>query len=83
MAQGEINIFIIDVEGKNPIQLTHNQGDNEAPTWSPDGSLIAYSSSREGRSRIYVMTTYGTDQRRLLTMSGEQFHPKWSSNLPQ
>lgn len=83
MEEGQINIFVIDVEGNNPVQLTYDQQDNEAPCWSPDGSMIVFSSNREGRSRIYVMTAYGTDQRRLLNMPGEQFHPKWSSNIPQ
>jgi TolB protein len=83
MAQGEINIFVMDIERNDPIQLTSNQRDNEAPSWSPDGSLIAFSSTREGKSQIYVMTAYGTDQRRLLTMPGEQSHPRWSPNIPQ
>ena len=28
-----------------------------------------------------VMTAYGTDQRRLLTLPGEQSNPKWSSSM--
>jgi TolB protein len=80
MASGEINIYVIDVDGGDPIQLTQNQGSNESPSWSPDGSLIVFSSTREGLSRIYVMTAYGTDQRRLLALPGEQFSPAWSAS---
>jgi len=61
--------------------LTNNAGNNESPTWSPDGSLIAFSSTREGSSRIYVMSSNGFEQRRLLSMSGEQTNPKWSPNI--
>jgi TolB protein len=76
---GRFNISLIGAEGGQPIQLTADAGDNESPTWSPDGSLIAFSTNREGgMSRIYVMTSYGTEQRRLLTMPGEQTNPKWS-----
>jgi TolB protein len=71
---------VIDVEGWQPLQLTYESGDNEAPSWSPDGSLIVFSSTREGPSRIYVMTASGTDQRRLLVLNGEQTNPKWSMN---
>jgi len=79
LGNGHFNIYLIGIEGGEPIQLTNDAGDNEAPTWSPDGSLIAFSSTREGGvSRIYVMTSYGTEQRRLLTMPGEQTNPKWS-----
>jgi TolB protein len=60
------------------MQLTREAGDNEGPTWSPDGSLIAFSSNREGPSRIYVMTAFGTDQRRLLVLPGQQSDPEWS-----
>lgn len=62
------------------VQLTNESGDNESPSWSPDGSLIVFSSNREGPFRLYVMNAFGTDQRRLLKMSGEQTNPKWSLN---
>jgi TolB protein len=42
--------------------------------------MIVFSSNREGPFRIYVMTAFGTDQRRLLVMTGEQTNPKWSTN---
>jgi TolB protein len=80
MRKNAINIFAIDADGGNPLQLTADSGDNESPSWSPDGSLIAFSSTREGVARIYVMTAYGTDQRRLFTQKGEQTNPGWSLN---
>jgi TolB protein len=81
MANGSIDICTIKVDGSQLVRLTENQGDNEAPCWSPDGSLIVFSSTREGRSRIYIMTAFGTDQRRLLSLPGEQTNPKWSPNI--
>lgn len=78
VAREGINIYLLDLETGNVIQLTRKSGDNEDPTWSPDGSLIAFSSTREGQAKIYVMTAYGTDQRRLLNMPGAQISPRWS-----
>lgn len=76
---GEINIQVMDLKTRQSARLTYNAGKNESPSWSPDGSLIVFSSNREkGISRIYVMTAYGTDQRRLVLMDGEQFTPSWS-----
>jgi TolB protein len=77
---GGHNIVVIGLDGEDATQLTYESGDNEAPSWSSDGSLIVFSSTREGPPRIYVMTAYGTDQRRLLVMPGEQTNPKWSKN---
>jgi TolB protein len=71
-------VFVIDVEGQSPIQLTREGGDSESASWAPDGSLILFSSTREGPSRLYVMTAFGTDPRRLLLLNGEQTSPKWS-----
>jgi TolB protein len=81
MGGGEINIHTIDPAGRRPRQLTRSAGRNESPDWSPDGSMIVFSSTREGASRIYVMTAYGTDQRRLLSLPGEQTSPRWSPRL--
>ena len=79
---GHFDIYVIDVNSGGLFQLTANQRDNESPSWSPDGSLIAFGSTREGPSRIYVMTSFGTDQRRLLALPGEQTHPDWSRGVP-
>jgi TolB protein len=81
MENGLNNIFLIGIDGKGPIQLTNNEGDNESPPWSPDGNLIVFSSTREGPSKIYVMTSYGTDQRKLLDMKGQQSEPEWSPRM--
>jgi TolB protein len=80
MEDGRNDIMVIGFNGRPPVQLTSDAGNNESPSWSPDGSMIVFSSSREGRSRIYVMTAFGTDQRRLLTLPGEQTNPQWSPN---
>jgi len=81
--KNKINIFVINVDTGpgTPVQLTSGQGDNEDPSWSPDGNLIVFKSTREGgRAKLYVMTAAGTDQRRLLSMKGEQSQPDWSSS---
>jgi dipeptidyl aminopeptidase/acylaminoacyl peptidase len=39
---------------------------NVAPTWSPDGSQIAFLTDRTGRWEVWVMSADGSDQRPLL-----------------
>lgn len=82
MENGRFEIMVVDVGTKDIVRLTNGQGDNESPTWSPDGSLIAFSSTREsGEAKIYIMTAVGTDQKRLLTLPGEQTAPAWSQGV--
>ena len=81
--KNRIDIYLIQLDrGPGmPVQLTRGQGDNEDPSWSPDGNLIVFSSTREGKAKLYVMTAFGTDQRRLLNIAGAQTNPEWSPRL--
>ncbi len=80
MAKGKIDIFMTELNGEEPVMLT-TTGDNESPSWSPDGTHIVFSSRREGVDKLYIMTSFGTDQRRLLEMEGKQTSPFWSGNI--
>jgi TolB protein len=46
--RGQFDVFIIDVKSGKVERLTQGKGSNLDPTWSPDGRLIAYASSRGG-----------------------------------
>ncbi len=81
MVKNNIDICTIDIAGRNILKLTSDTADNESPSWSPDGSLIVFSSNRNGIARIYVMTSFGTDQRVLFAMKGAQTNPEWSKSI--
>jgi Tol biopolymer transport system component len=51
---------------------------NDAPTWSPDGSRIAFTTFRHGRGEIYVMDANGRQQRRLTRNTAHDDHAAWS-----
>ena len=62
------DIYVIDVDGKNERALVSTPGTDELPSWSPDGSLIAYQSSTDPQGRnphVYVMNADGTGSRRI------------------
>jgi TolB protein len=46
--RGVFDVFILDVKSGRVDRLTQNKGSNLDPTWSPDGRLVAYVSSRGG-----------------------------------
>jgi TolB protein len=46
--RGVFDIFILDMKTGKIDRVTQNRGSNMDPTWSPDGRLLAYVSSRGG-----------------------------------
>lgn len=46
--RGVFDIFILDVKSGKVDRVTQGKGSNLDPTWSPDGKLLAYTSSRGG-----------------------------------
>jgi TolB protein len=50
--------------------------DNWSPTWSPDGSRIAFSSARPGVLSVWTMDAAGRHLRRMTRGPGK--YPDWS-----
>lgn len=60
-------IYTIDPDGKDRLQLTTGPAGNFFPAWSPDGQHLAFTSIRNGRGRdeIWVINAGGKGERRL------------------
>ncbi|MBD3271410.1 MAG: hypothetical protein GF384_02585 [Elusimicrobia bacterium] len=71
------DIYSIDIFGHHPVRLTFNSRNNENPSWSPDGRFIVFTSKRNRKSEIFVMSADGTNQHRLFSIRGECFTPDW------
>jgi Tol biopolymer transport system component len=59
-------------------RLTNNTWNDTDPTWSPDGSRIAFSSNRPGNYEIYTMRSDGTGVTRLTNNPDPDASPDWS-----
>jgi Tol biopolymer transport system component len=76
---GDKEIFVMDSDGTNLVQLTNNTAGDFDPTFSPDGTQIAFESTRDGNSEIYTMNPDGTHQtNRSKKASTADFSPAWS-----
>jgi Tol biopolymer transport system component len=77
---GTFQIHLLDLATKNVTQLTHHAGDAFEPSFSHDGTLIAF---RSGTS-VYTIHVDGTNEQ-FVTDSGEgefnaYFTPRFSAN---
>lgn len=64
--------------GAEVTRLATAREGNFEPSVSPDGTQVAFVSSREGDPEIYVMKADGTDVRRLTAFYKEDMAPRWS-----
>ncbi len=64
-AQGNFNIFLMDVASRHIDQLTHGAGRNENPNWAPDGRHLVFASNRNGKMQIFTMLADGTGVKQL------------------
>jgi Tol biopolymer transport system component/DNA-binding winged helix-turn-helix (wHTH) protein len=78
---GKFDIYVQQVSGGNPVQVTRGPGQNWQPDWSPDGKYIAYR-SEQGDGGIFVIPALGgTGLERKIAPFG--YHPQWSPDSSQ
>lgn len=71
------DIFVANVADGRVKRITQNMRDNEDPSWSPDSRYLVFSSTRGGRSDIWLATNDGRHQVQL-TNGGGYTQPTWS-----
>jgi Tol biopolymer transport system component/DNA-binding winged helix-turn-helix (wHTH) protein len=78
---GKFDIWVQQVSGGDPIQITKGPGHHWQPDWSPDGKYIAYR-SEEGEGGIYVVPALGgAGLERKIAPFG--YYPQWSPDGSQ
>ena len=65
----------MNANGASPTRLTNNPASDNHPAWSPDGTKIAFYSSRDSNGEIYVMNAVGTSPTRLTYTTAWDYSP--------
>ena len=76
-APGGQDIYVMDISTRKWVQLTHDSGSCDYPSWSPDNRHIVFERTIGGKTQIWSMLVDGTQQKQLTT-SGQNFMPNWS-----
>jgi len=73
---GPGQIFVIDRDGSDPVQLTSGTDDNDDPTWSPDGGWIAFSRGGD-HTDLFAVTPDGSWLLQLTDTDRDEYGPDW------
>ncbi len=75
---GNVEIWVMDIDGGHAVNLTRNPYIDDHPAWSPDGSRILFERSPDwvDPAAIVVMKPDGSDQHQVGTLAGRM--PTWS-----
>jgi len=73
---GKFDIWVQQISGGNPVQITKGPGQNWQPDWSPDGKYIAYR-SENGNGGLFVVPVLGGEglERKIASFG---YYPRWS-----
>ena len=75
---GDWDIYSMDINGNNLVQLTDHPASDEYPACSPDGRRIVFISDRGITGDLYVMDSDGTN---VIRLTGDNFverRPSWT-----
>lgn len=74
---GNCGIWVMQPGGFNTAQLTSHASDTAA-AWSPDGTQVAFASTRAGNWELYLVEIATGQEERLTDEAATDFAPAWS-----
>lgn len=69
-------LWIMNPDGSNPHAITSK--DDIDPTWSPDGSMIAFASTRQGQRQLFVANANGKKVDKVTDLKNMGGRSSWS-----
>ncbi len=83
LPDGSGQIFVIQSEGGEAVNVSGDAGNNTEFSWSPDSNRLMFVSDRTGNEEIFTVRSNGTGLERLTTNSAAEGEPRWSDDGSQ
>ncbi len=80
---GNNEVYVMDAEGTNPVNMTRHTATEYSPSWSPDGRQLTFASSRANSQDIFAMDAQGGNPTNLTNIQGSDLEPAWSPDGKQ
>jgi Tol biopolymer transport system component len=72
------DIYTMNADGSNQVDITNTATDELQPSWSPDGTKIAFTSLSSGNYDIWTMNADGSNPVNRTSNGGADMNPVWS-----
>ena len=69
-------LWVMNLDGSDPRPITFK--DDIDPTWSPDGSMIAFASNRSGQRQLYTANANGKNVNQVTDLNNMGGRSSWS-----
>ncbi len=76
--RGTTRIWLAGLDGGEPRALTGGPGSDSQPRWSPDGSRLAFVSTRGGAPQIWILPVAGGEAHQATHLDTGASSPVWS-----
>lgn len=73
-------VYVIQVNGENPVNLSNSPSKDRYGSWSPDGSKILFESNRSGTFELYIMELATKQITQLTNTTYNNITGGWSIN---
>ena len=76
---GDMDIYVMNADGTERVNITNRDAKDMDPTWSPDGEWIAFLSRTQGKTDIHRVRPNGSGLSSLTSFPAQQYtRPIWS-----
>lgn len=75
---GNDDIYVMNGDGSEQVNITNTEAGDSEPWWSPDGSRLAFSSFRTGPPNLFTMNADGSDVKQLTDDPAVDGGIRWS-----